>query len=354
MLRVGARAFIAALVLAGCAGGDAARSGTVSLESEPGAISAPFGAEGKVFEAGKTRSLAGPVSDAYLGALAPLVVPEPGGGGALVYQSRSGDGPALRVHRGAGGPDTLLADGALSAAWREGRLAYVRGAPVGKAGARRFVGRVVVRDGLDGRESRWTEAAGRYVAAAWAGRRLLVYRLRAGWPDLLVLDGPDRVRVLSPAGGLVAVSPDGRHAFLVSHGSSPPVVRVVEVATGAERARLELPDLRWVVESGSWSGDRVAAATSEGIALFRVREEAVELEQMLGFPADEFQLAGLEPRLDASGRLVTAWGSLVPRAREALGVAVVVECERLELRCVRSQPFPEAPGPRVVFNPSRP
>lgn len=359
-MRWAAAALLAVLALTGCTrDGEApadrvARSGTVEVAAEPGAISWPFAADGRVYRgADEGRPLAGPLSDALVGALTPLLVPNPGGD-VLVYQSWSGRRPVLRVHDAESGRDALLVDGALSIAWREGRIAYVRALRPDVSVPKRYVGHVVVRPGLTGREARWTPSPGRYVVAAWAGRRLLVYRLGESWPDLLALARPGRVRLLARAGALVAVSPDGRRAFLARYGASPPTVRVVEVATGRELERLSLPGMRWVTESGSWSAGRVTAATSEGVAVFDVRDGRLQLEQVLRFPPEEFQFAGLEPRLDASGGRVTAWASLAPRPREAVGAAVVVECDRFTLRCARSAPFPETPGPRVVYNPSRP
>jgi len=356
---MGAAALVVSLALVGCAGDEKGASepssGTVAVEPERGEIATRFGAGDRLFARdGAGRRLRGPLSDRLLGTLAPLLVPEPAGGPLVAYQSWRDDGPSLRLHDLRDGRDRVLADRALSIAWRAGTIAYVRVVEGEGEVPERSFGHVVVRSGLRGPEARWTTSPGSYVVAAWAGRRLLAYRLREGWPDLLVLDGPGRARVLARASALVAVSPDGGRAFLAEYGASPPLVRVVDVPSGDEVARASLPDLRWVSESGSWASDRVAATTSEGIAVLEVREGTVELEQTLRFPPEEFQLAGLEPRLDEAAEKVTARASLVPRPQQAVGSAVLVECDRATLRCTRSARFPESPGPRVVYNPSRP
>src|SRR5918992_1249745 len=190
--------------------------------------------------------------------------------------------------------------------------------------------------------------------AAWAGDRVLAYRIGPSWPDLLVLDGPRRRRVLARAGALVAVSPDGRRAFVSTYGASPPVVRVLDLESGEELARRTVTRLRWLTESGSWSGDVVAATASAGVAVFRVRARSIVLEQVLGFTASGVSLGPFEPRLDATRRRIVAWAELEPRPRQAIAQAVLVECDRVALRCFRGAVASATAPPRPVYNPSRP
>lgn len=350
------------VALAGCAGDGGqqakrdAHSGTVTVASAAGEVALPFGAGDRIFEeSGGTLELAEPASAVLLGTLAPVFVPNPADARLVAYHSWRRGRPTLRVHDARRGRDLLLAEGALSLAWqRDGRLAYFLAVEPDLGEPKHYLGHIVVRYWPQGTETRWTSSPGRYVVAAWAGRRLLVYRLRTGPPDLLVLEGARRMRLLARAGALVALSPDGRRALLARYGASPPAVRVVDVASGTEVARLTLPDVGSVSESGSWAGDRVAAATSDGIAIFRVREAGLELEQMLRFPPAEFPVPVSEPRLSESGDRVTVWVPLEPRPRQAVSAAVIVECDRFTLRCERSAEFPESPGPRPVYNPSRP
>jgi hypothetical protein len=305
--------------------------------------------------AGQPRTLAGAVNTTLFARLSPAAVPDRVGR-RLVYTSWRGRRPLLRLHDLDGG-DVVLAQGAYSAAWRrDGALAHFQALKPDLASLqaiRRYVGHVVVRRSPRAQPVRWTRAAGRYVVAAWARDRLLVYRVTRSWPDLLVLDGRGRSRRLAKAGALVAVSPDGRRAFVASYGTSPAALRVLTIADGREHARASFRRLRWVVESGSWSRDRVVAATSAGIAAFRAAETRIELEQVLAFDS-RFSPALGEPQSDASGERVVTSAELESRPRQAIPSAVVVECNLAERRCAAGPKLPSAPGPRLVYNPSRP
>jgi hypothetical protein len=198
--------------------------------------------------------------------------------------------------------------------------------------------------------------AGRGATSSTPGPRLLAYRLRTGWPDLLVLDGPGRVRVLARAGALVAISPDGRRAFVATYGSSPPVVRVIDVTRRQTVASSTLRGtaIRWLTDAGSWSGDNVVATASAGLAVFRVAPGRITFRQLVRFPGGAFPTGVLEPRFMAAGERVVARGELEPRPREALARAVVLDCDRVKLRCAQGPPVSSALGPHLVYNPSRP
>jgi hypothetical protein len=305
--------------------------------------------------AGKLRTLAGAVNTTLFGTLSPAAVPDHHGR-RLVYSSWRGRRPLLRL-RDVGGRELVLAEGAYSAAWRrDGALAYFQALQPdlpNLQAVKRYVGHVVVRRSPRSEPVRWTRPAGRYVVAAWASDRLLVYRITRSWPDLLVLDRPGRLRLLAKAGALVAVSPDGRRAFVATYGTSPAALRVLTVADGRVRARASFGRLRWVVESGSWRRNRVVASTSAGIAAFRVAETEIELEQILALES-RFSPALGEPQSDASGDRVVTWAELESQPRQAIPSAAVVQCNLSERRCAAGPEIPSAPGPRLVYNPSRP
>jgi hypothetical protein len=173
------------------------------------------------------------------------------------------------------------------------------------------------------------------------------------WPELLVLDRPGRLRLLAKAGALVALSPNGRRAFVATYGTSPAALRVLTVGDGRERARASFGRLRWVVESGSWTRNRVVAATSAGIAAFRVAETEIELEQVLALES-RFSGALAEPQSDASGQRVVTSAELTSRPRQAIPSAVAVQCNLSERRCAAGPEVASVAGPRIVYNPSRP
>jgi hypothetical protein len=295
-------------------------------------------------------TLDAPVSVTPFGTLSPVAVPDRAGV-RVVYNSFQGRRPVLRVYDGAG-RDRPLAEGAYSLAWRDdGAIAYVDALRPELTSFKRYLGHVVVRRSLASRPVRWTTAPARYVVAAWAGPRLLVYRLSArGFPDLLMLDGPGRIRRLAAASALVAVGPRGDRAAVARYAQSPAVVRLLDLSTGRELTRVRLADVRWVVEAGSWAGNRIAAATSAGIAVLRAGPRRLALEQVVRLDRSTFEVGPFEPQLDVRGRTIVAWAEFTPRPREALPPAVVLSCNRLTLRCGRTT---DASGVRLIYNPSR-
>ena len=337
-----------ALFVVGCThgGGEEPRELTVAR----GEVTASYVAGDRL---GPNR-LAAPVSTTLIANLAPAAVPDPARA-RVAYGSWRGDRPVVRVRDGR---DRVLAQGAYSPAWRDdGAIAYfqaLRPQLPRLDAIRGYRGHVVVRARLDGAPTRWTVAAVRYVVAAWAGERLLAYRITSGWPELLVLDGPGRVRTLARDAALVAVSPDARRVFVSTYGARPPLVRVLDVATGRELARRQVSGVRWIVEAGSWRGDRVAASASTGVAIFRVDRTGIALEQQLRLARLGFPTGVFEPQLDAAGERVTAWGGLESRPRQALAGVVVVECELDARRCVHGPELSGAAGVRLVYDPSRP
>lgn len=330
-------------------------SGTLTIAAQRGEARATW-AEGPRLRLadGRTIKLARSVNTTLTATLAPVAVAD-AREKLVAYNSWRGRRPTIRVRRLRGASDVELDAGAHSPAWRrDGAIAHFKALRPELGDPRRYLGHVVVRESLGARVRPWTPRAGRYVVAAWAQRRLLVYRLGRSFPDLLVLDGPRRQRVLARGTALVALSPDGRRAFLSRYGASPPVVHVVDVASGGELARLRVPRdrVRYVTESGSWIDDVVVAATTTGLAAFRVEKRAIRLEQVLRAGAG-FPLGLWEPRVSADERVV-AWGELESRPRQAIPETVLIDCDRLTMSCVRVATGTQVTPPRPVYNPSRP
>ena len=333
----------------------AARGETLTVGPGPQAEAA-WVAENRIRLAeGRTVTLGAATNATLIATLAPLAVPNEAAT-AIAYNSWRGRRPTVRVRDLATRRDAVLDEGAHSVAWGgNGSFAYFKALRPDLRDPRRYLGHVVVRRSERAGAQAWTARPGRYVVAAWARGRVLFYRLGARFPDLLVLDRPGRQRVLARESALVALSPDGRRAFVSRYRESPPLVRVLEVATGAELARSRVPAhrARYVVESGSWVGERVFAATTTGLAIFRVARGTIALEQVVR-GGSTFPLGLLEPRAAPDGRRVVAWGELQPLPRQPLPRAALVECDRVTLRCVRAAVGPSVAPPRPVYNPSRP
>ena len=267
--------------------------------------------------------------------------------------------PSIRLYDAATRTDAVFEPGAFSLAWRsDGALAYFKGAERDYRAGRPYEGDVVVRASLDAPPEIWSPAKARYVVAAWARQRLVAYREGEGEAlDVVVFDGPGRMRVLAHDSALVAISPDGRRAF-VERGPAdgPPAVLVVDVADGTEKAALDLttvdPAVGAVNYAGDWRADRVVASSASGLAVFRVRPGSIELERTL-VTAEGQALA--EPRFaDPSGQRVAAWAS------KAEG-GVFLDCDLFEGRCEQTVPLPNGRGVngfptwrRPLYNPSRP
>ena len=265
--------------------------------------------------------------------------------------------PSIRLYDGATGEDAAVEDGAFSVAWRaDGALAYFKGAERDYRAGIPYVGDVFVRPAPDAQPVRWSSERARYIVVGWAGRTLVGYREREGEAlDVVAFDEPGRMRVLASDAGLVAISPDGRRAF-VEQGPAQgrPNVRILEIASAAVVARLDLtgvdPGVGTVGYSGDWRSDWVVASSAAGLALFRVGSKAIRLDRTI-----RVQGPGLsEPRFADAGRRVIAWAS----TRRG---GILVDCERTTARCDRFRPLRDARGVhgfpvwrRNLYNPSRP
>jgi hypothetical protein len=266
--------------------------------------------------------------------------------------------PSIRVYDAASGTDQLLEAGAFSIAWRDdGALAYFKGGERDYRAGIAYKGDLFVRSSLRAEPVRWSSVRARYIVAGWAGETLVAYREREGEAlDVLAFDGPGQVRLLAPNSALVAVSPDGREAF-VEQGPAQgrPTVRTLEIATGKQLAQLDLtridPAVGAIGYAGDWRGDRVVAPSASGLAFFRINGRTILLERTLRVKSPGFS----EPRFaDASGRHVTAWAS-------TRSGGILFDCDWKTKRCARYAPLARAHGVhgfpvwrRNLYNPSRP
>jgi hypothetical protein len=331
----------------------------VGLKKPPGAV-----VRGRtlVDEKGGRRELGAAVSGSMMGPLSPVAV-RSSNGELIAYNTwqelRSVDAdrsfsaqgikegaalgvPSLRILDDQG-KDSVLARGAYSAAWRrDGAIAFVRGVdPVFRANPR-YAGQVVVRESVHGRDVSWADVPAHYVVYAWAGDRLLFYRIGLGEKtELFVADGPGKIRSLAE-GTAIAISPDGARVAVLSEDATS--VRVVDIATGREQSWLDVttatPSLRWVAYSGSWVGDHIVAPANTGLAVFQVGPDSLKLEQVLGLDQAQFPAGVQEPRfVDDSGNEIAASAD-IPPANGSGGVSFLLECDRVARTCERTEGAP--------------
>jgi hypothetical protein len=372
-LAIGA-AGVAAAVGVGVFGAHGAvpRTGPLSvragLKKPPGAV---VRGSTMVDAKGQRSELGASVSGAMMGPLSPVAVSW-GDGPLVAYntwqelkpvdpdQSFSAQGiaaadplgvPSLRIHDGQGN-DFVLARGAYSAAWRhDGAIAFVEGVdPVFRAG-RTYTGRVVVRGGVHGRDVAWASDPAHYVVYAWAGERLLFYRIGLGEKtELLVADAPGQIRTLAE-GSAIAVSPDAERVAVLSEDATS--VRILDVATGREQSWIDVttatPPLRWVAYSGSWVGDQIVAPASAGLAVFHVGPDELTLQQVPSLDHGEFPAGVQEPRfVDEAGNEIAASADVPPANGNSGGVSFLLQCDRAARTCERSEPAPAKDWLRTV------
>lgn len=371
----GARTAVAAVVIVGVsvavivgigvfgAHGAVPRTGPLSvhagLKKPPGAV---VRGTTLVDEKGVPSKLGASVSGSMMGPLSPVAV-RSSDGTLIAYntwqelrlvdpeRSFSAQGleegaalgvPSLRMHDGQG-KDFLLARGAYSAAWRhDGAIAFVQAVdPVFRAGPS-YDGHVVVRKSVHGRDVSWSDAPAHYVVYAWAGNRLLFYRIGLGEKtELLVAEAPGKIRSLAE-GTAIAVSPDAARVAVLGEDSTS--VRVLDIATGREQLWIDVttatPSLRWVAYSGSWVGDHIVAPASAGLAVFNVGPSSLTLEQVLSLDHAQFPVGVQEPRfVDDAGNQIAASAD-VPPAHGSGGVSFLLLCDRIARTCERTDAAP--------------
>jgi hypothetical protein len=343
--------------------GAAPRTGPLSvqagLQKPPGAI---VRGDSLFTEQGGRSQLGASVSGAMTGPLSPVAV-RSRDGKLVVYNTwqelRAVDGeksfssqgiadgdalgtPSLRVHDESG-KDVLLARGAYSAGWRaDGAIAFVKGVEPNFQAGRTYLGQVVVRAGVHSRDVAWTSNAAHYIVYAWAGDRLLFYRIGLGEKsELLVADGPGKIRPLAD-GSAIAVNPDAAQVAVLSDDATN--VRVLDIATGRELSWLDVttatPPLAWVAYSGSWLGDHIVAPASAGLAVFHVGSGSLALEQVLSLDRSQFPAGVQEPRfMDEAGNRIAASAD-IPPAKGKGGVSFLLQCDRIARSCEHGEPAP--------------
>jgi hypothetical protein len=366
-----------ALVIFGVFGAHGAvpRTGPLSvqagLENPPGAV---VRGDGLVTAQGVRRQLGAPVSGAMIGPLSPVAV-RSSDGKLVAYntwqelrtvdsdqsfsQQSIADGdalgtPSVRVHDDSG-KDFLLARGAYSAAWRrDGGIAFVKGSDPEFRAGRTYAGQVVVRSGIHGHDVAWTTRPAHYVVYAWAGDRLLFYRVGLGEKlELLVADGPGSIRSLAD-GSAIAVSPDATQVAVLSQDATN--VRVLDIATGSELSWLDVttstPPLAWLAYSGSWVGDHIVAPASAGLAVLHVGSRSLELEQVLSLDHAQFPVGVQDPRfVDTDGNEIAATAD-IPPGRGSAGISFLLMCDRIARTCDRGEPAPARDWLRLVDGPA--
>lgn len=321
-------------------------------------------------KAGSKHQLGAAVSGAMIGPLSPVAVGSPGGR-LVAYNtwqeqrpvdsersfSRQSIGvgdvlgtPALRVQDDTG-KDSLLERGAYSAAWRQdGTIAFVKGTDPDFRAARSYDGQIVVRAGVRGRDVAWTKDAAHYVVYAWAGSRLLFYRVGFGEKlELLVADAPGSIRSLAD-GSAIALSPDGTRVAVLSQDATS--ARVLDVATGGELAWLDVttatPSVAWLGYSGSWVGDHIVAPASPGLAVLHVGSRSLELEQVLSLDHAQFPVGVQEPRfVDTDGNEIAASAD-IPPTNGSPAVSFLLVCDRIARSCEHGEPAPAKQWQRMV------
>jgi hypothetical protein len=254
--------------------------------------------------------------------------------------------PRIRVRSLAEGRERFFERGSRSPSFRsDGAIAYTVGDDPFARSQRPFLTHVRVRRTFRQAPRTWSRSPGRYTVLGWAGRRLLVERsIPAGFPELLVFDGPRRERSLGSGVNLVAVRPDGQ-ALLVRRPREVQV-RVLSTNDGSLLAAGDLAEP--VFGIGHWLGEFVAVATQGGMAILRVQTDRVESVQSFAIPSGR---SLQQPRFVGEDAF-SAWtsgGGDDSRPNSA----TLYRCTLATPSCVARE-FPLRSLPRPVFDVSRP
>ena len=270
--------------------------------------------------------------------------------------------PTLRLHDTSAKTDTALEAGTFGGTWRsDGAIAYLRGDPAEYRADTTYLANVVVRASATAAPVLWTDEADRYRVFGWAGSRLVVIRgLEGGPPDVEVLDGPGRVRMLAAGAGMLGLSSDGSQALLSvgAPGDGHVMLSLRNVADSTETASLAVAALSdpvtgqpiaWVAGPASWLGDRVLLGTNSGLVVLRVTSSSIAIEQVLHVDMDHQTTGSIyEPRfVEDTGKTIVWWADL-PGDGPAQAAQVV--CDRLALTCTRAAAVAAARAPRPVYN----
>jgi len=232
--------------------------------------------------------------------------------------------PTIRALDLATGEDSVLVSGARSFALRaDGMFAYAEGVEPDYRYDMPYLQRVVVRKGLDGPPQVWTTKEDRYTVLQWARGSLFVHREPVGGePELLVLDGPGKVRPVLPHGEqFICTSSDGSRILTWTGGAGTPdplVLHLVEWQGGKHVSSLTLDGLHdpstgeldpgIAITDGSWEGDRVVVSLNVGgLALLSAKGDELALEKVVTFSYPQADLSSVaDVELSGSGNQVFA------------------------------------------------
>jgi hypothetical protein len=271
--------------------------------------------------------------------------------------------PTLWIHDTSAKTDTALEPGSFGGTWRaDGAIAYLRGSPAAYQADSPYLANVVVRSSPTAAPVAWTDQPERYRVFGWsAGSRLVILRgLEGGPPDVDVLDGPGRIRMLAAGSALLGLSPNGTQALVSTGepGDGHVTLSLRNVADSTEAASLPVAALSdpvtgqalsWVAGPASWLGDRVLLASNSGVVVLRITSTSIGVEQVLHVDLDHQTTGSLyEPRFaDDTGRTVVWWADLPgdgpPQAAQYV-------CDRLALTCTRAAAVAAARAPRPVYD----
>lgn len=181
--------------------------------------------------------------------------------------------PSIRVWRGVGGPDDLIADGAYSPAVAPGgTIAYAKAVTTDLRTDGPYLARIVVGSLDSPYVTWWTSTPGRYVPVAWAGSNLVAYSIdKNDSTDVQVYSAPDAPRTLMRSATLIAVSPNGRRVAVAEQRGT---VSIVDVASGTIADAVTLGGqgdsstaVGVVRPGGAWRGSRIVASTARGLVV---------------------------------------------------------------------------------------
>jgi hypothetical protein len=180
--------------------------------------------------------------------------------------------PSIRVWRGVGGTDELVADGAYSPVVASGGvIAYAKGVTAELRSDGPYLARIVVGSLTSPSTTWWTTTPGRYVPLAWAGSHLVTYTVDGEdeSTDVMVYSGPDSSRTLMPSATFIAVSPNGRRVAVADQQGT---MSIIDVASGSIVDAVSLggrqdssTELGVARPGGDWRGSRIVASTARGL-----------------------------------------------------------------------------------------
>lgn len=283
--------------------------------------------------------------------------------------------PDLRLFDPATGSDTLIVASATTPAWRrDGALAYSHRTPApGKMPD--FDQMLEVRASPTAPPVTWSAGADAFQPIAWAGSTLIASTFGtdgSGVASLFVLSGPGEARELAH-GALVAISPDGTRVVVASKAApdgipSSPDLELIELATGAVEARL---DLRQVTPpalttgqilpagAGDWLGSRIVFPAPAGAVVLSSDNGTLTLVSVARFTGD----AGLRGAEYHEARFTGTTGNdvieraivLPPSGKGGQMLPSALVCDLAAARCTRGSVAENIGEPlTLVYNPSRP